>query len=67
MVTLDVEIETNSDSEIGASDPNRPFAALAMAPRHQARWRNLTIRSFPNEIDLIEFRGSRDWAYISRL
>jgi len=33
MVTLDVEIETNSDSEIGASDPNRPFAALAMVSK----------------------------------
>lgn len=52
-VTLDIDIDTNSDSERDASDPNQPFAALAMVSKTSARWRNLTIRSFPNETDLI--------------
>jgi len=49
-VTLDVEIDTDSDS---ISDPGRSFTSLAMVSETSARWRNLTIHSFPKETDLI--------------
>jgi len=51
-VTLDVEIDTDSDSGSYISDSSRPFAALAMVAKTSKRWRSLTIRSFPKETDL---------------
>ena len=50
-VTLDVEIDTDSDSGTDVSNPNEPFAALAMVAKTSARWKNLTIHSFPKETD----------------
>ena len=50
-VTLDVNIDTDSDSGSYISDPNRSFAALAVVAETSKRWRNLTIRSFPKETD----------------
>ena len=52
-VTLDVEIDTDSDSELYRSDPSRSYAALAMVAKTSKKWRNVTIRSFPGEIDLM--------------
>jgi hypothetical protein len=51
-VTLDIEIDTDSDAELHMSDPIRTYAALAMVAETSKRWRNLSIRSFPKEIDL---------------
>jgi hypothetical protein len=51
-VTLDVEIDTDSDSEPHISDPSRSFTSLAVVAETSARWRNLTIHSFPKEPDL---------------
>jgi len=51
-VTLNVEIDTDSDLGLHISGPSRSFAALAMVAETSARWRNLTIRSFPNETEL---------------
>ena len=58
-VTLDVEIDTDSDAELYSSDPSRPYAALAMVVKIPQRWRNLTIRSFPPEIDLMNSEAFR--------
>jgi hypothetical protein len=52
-VPLDVEIDTDSDSGSYIPDPSRSYAALAMVAKTSTRWRNLTIRSFPREIDLM--------------
>lgn len=52
-VTLDVEIDTDSDSGTDVSNPNEPFAALAMVAETSARWKNLTIHSFPKSTDLL--------------
>jgi len=51
-VTLDVDIDTDSDSGVYKSDPSRPFTALAMVAETTNRWRQLTIHSFPKETDL---------------
>ena len=58
-VTLDVEIDTDSDAELYSSDPGRPYAALAMVVKTSQKWRNLTIRSFPPEIDLMNSEAFR--------
>ena len=50
-VALDVEIDTDSDSGSYMPDSSRPFAALSMVAETSKRWRNLTIRSFPKELD----------------
>ena len=52
-VTFDLEIDTDSDSGSFISDPSRSYAALAMVSKTSERWRHLTIRSFPLELDLI--------------
>ena len=49
-VTLDVEIDTDLDT---ISDPGRSFTSLAMVSETSARWRNITIHSFPKETDLM--------------
>ena len=51
-VTLDVEIDTDSDS--APYIPGRSFASLVMVAETSARWRNLTIHSFPKETDLTD-------------
>jgi hypothetical protein len=52
-VTLDIEIDTDSDSGFYIADPSRSYAALAMVAKTSTRWKNLTIRSFPREVDLM--------------
>ena len=52
-VTLDVEIDTDSDSGSYMHDPSRSYAALAMVAKTATRWKNLTIHSFPREADLV--------------
>ena len=56
-VTLDVEIDTDSDSGSYIPDPSRSYAALAMVAKTSTRWRNLTILSFPRELDLMNSRA----------
>ena len=51
MVTVDVNIDTDSDSGLYISHRSRSFAALAIVAETSKRWRNLTIRSFPKEAD----------------
>jgi len=52
-VTLDVEIDTDSDSGSYPADPSRSYAALAVVIKTSKRWKSLTIRSFPQGLDLI--------------
>ena len=52
-VTLDIEIDTDSDSGFYIADPSRSYAALAMVAKTSTRWKNLTIHSFPREADLM--------------
>ena len=58
-VTLDIEIDTESDSGFYIADPSRPYAALAMVAKTSTRWRNLTIHSFPREMDLMSSEAIR--------
>src|SRR5258706_6591891 len=52
-VTLDVEIDTDSDSGSYMRGRSRSYAALAMVAKTSSRWKNLTIHSFPREVDLM--------------
>jgi hypothetical protein len=51
-VTLDIEIDTDSDSAPYVS--GRSLTSLAVIAETSARWRNLTIRSFPKDTDLTD-------------
>ena len=53
-VTLDVEIDTESDSTTCILGPCQSYSALVILASTSMRWRNLTIGSFPKEERLLE-------------
>jgi hypothetical protein len=55
--TLDVEIDTDSDSMARMPDPSQSFLALAIVARTSMRWRNLTVRSIPSEKQLLDLEA----------
>jgi hypothetical protein len=56
-VTLDVEIDTESDEMVHTSEPCQYYPALIVLAGTSVRWRNLTICSFPNEEKLLELEA----------
>jgi len=52
--TLDVEIDIVSDEMVHTSEPYVYYPALTVLAGTSARWRNLTICSFPTEEKLLE-------------
>ena len=56
-VTLDVEIDTESDARAYTSDPCQYYTALVVLAGTSVRWRNLTISSFPIEERLLELEA----------
>ena len=57
-VTLDVEIDTESDATTRILGPCQSFTALLILASTSMRWRNLTIGSFPKEEKLLELDAS---------
>lgn len=56
-ITLDVEIDIDSDEMVHASEPCRYYPALIALAGTSLRWRNLTISSFPKEENLLELEA----------
>jgi hypothetical protein len=56
-ITLDVEIDTESDATAYTLDPCRCYTALIVLAGTSVHWRGLTIRSFPKEEKLLELEA----------
>ena len=56
-ITLDVDIDVESDEMVHTSEPCRYYPALIVLAGTSVRWRNLTISSFPREENLLELEA----------